>query len=100
MVLLNAEGFIVHATPATRRLLEYRTGESLEPYFFSHVHSKNLRQIMRDIGAMNRVGKQEAFWLTRLRTARGQWSWFKITAQNRLDQPEAVITLSLRDLRD
>ena len=100
LILLNAEGHILHLTPTTRRFLEYQPDQCIDSLFLSHVHGKNLRQITRDLGAMARIGKRQAFWLARLRTGRGRWNWYKITAENRLKGPESAILLRLRDLRD
>lgn len=100
LILLDADGYIVHLTDTSRRFLEYQPEQAIDPLFVSHVHGKNLRQITRDLGSMSRLGKRQAFWLARLRTGRGRWNWYKITAENRLKGMEGVIVVRLRDLRD
>jgi hypothetical protein len=99
-IVLDAEGSIQHLTPAARSLLEYRKDQHVEPCFFSHVHGRNLYQVMRDVADMVCYGKSRANWLLRLRTGSGRWNWFKAAVKNQLDDLDGVITISLRDLRD
>ena len=99
-LVLNAEGSIEHATPAGRRILEYRADEPIEPCFFTHIHSRNLYQIMRDVADMVCYGKAQARWLLRLRTGRGRWSWYRAHARNHLLDSERAIIITLRDVHE
>ena len=100
LMVLDAEGSIQHLTPAARKVLEYKLGQPVEPCFFSHVHGKNLHQVMRDVADMVCRGKAQASWLLRLRTGQGRWRWYKATVRNELMQPEATITVHLRDFHE
>jgi len=100
LILLDEDGLVRHLTPTARRLLAFKEDDTIDPLFVSHVHGKNLRQISRDLEAMRRLGKEKAFWLTRVRTGRKRWAWFRIAAENRLEHPEGAIVLRLRDLHD
>ncbi len=94
-LLLNAEGSIVNLTPSARHLLEYPSDAAVETCFFSHVHQKNLFQVMRDIAQMVTVGMPRTSWLLRLRTGRRRYQWFKADVQNRLDRPERDICVDV-----
>ena len=100
LMLLDAAGTIRHLTPALRKVLEYKPEQPIEPCFFSHVHGKNLYQVMRDVADMVCRGKAQASWLLRLRTGQGRWRWYKATARNELMRPEAPITVHLRDFHE
>lgn len=100
LLFLDEDGLVRHLTPTARRLLAFKEDDAIDPLFVSHVHGKNLRQISRDLDAMRRLGKQNAFWLTRIRTGRDRWAWFRIAAENRLKHQERAIVLRLRDLHD
>jgi len=95
---LDRDATIQHANEAVRRTLEYPPDAALEPCFFSHVHGRNLRQVMRDLAHMVSHRKQRARWLLRLRTGNGRWRWYRATAQNRLDRSDALIRVHLRPL--
>lgn len=97
---LDAEGNVKRLTDAARRLLEYRPGQNFDPCFFTHVHGKNLYQVMRDVADMVCYGKEKASWLFRLRTGQGRWRWYRATVTNQLDPPDPAITVTLRDLYD
>lgn len=94
-LLLNAEGSIVTLTPSARHLLEYSGDAPVEKCFFSHVHQKNLFQVMRDIAQMVTVGMPRTSWLLRLRTGRSRYQWFKMEVQNRLNRPERDICVDV-----
>ena len=98
LVTLDAEGTIEHLTPAARRVLEYRLDQPMQPCFFSHVHSKNLHQIMRDLADMVCRGKGHASWLVRLRTGQNRWRWYVASAKNELSQSQKAIVVHLRDV--
>lgn len=99
-LILDAEGTIRHVTPAARRLLEYGHGDPVSPCFFSHVHGRNMYQVMRDVADMVCYGKPRANWLLRLRTGRGRWQWFRTSVINQLDTDESVIKVVVQDLQE
>lgn len=94
-LLLDAEGSITDLTPAARRLLEYQNDAPVERCFFSHVHQKNLFQVMRDVAQMVTTGLPRASWLLRLRTGRRRYQWFKMEVRNRLHQSEHDICVDV-----
>jgi PAS domain-containing protein len=95
---LDRDATIQHANEAVRRTLEYPPDAALEPCFFSHVHGRNLRQVMRDLAHMVSHRKQRTRWLLRLRTGNGRWRWYRATAQNQLDHSDALVRVRLRPL--
>jgi len=97
-LILNAEGMIQQLNEAARRLLEYPPDRVVRPSFFSHVHQKNLYQVMRDVADMVCYGKSQATWLLRLRTGKDRWRWYRVSVDNRLQQPDGTLILTLRDL--
>lgn len=97
-LVLDAEGTIQFMTRGARHLLEYQTDQQIENSFFSHVHGKNLYQVMRDVADMVCHGKRRAAWLVRLRTGKGRWRWYKAQAHNQLDQTTGAIAISLNEL--
>ena len=100
VLAMDAEGMIQYVTPAARRLLEYGRNESIAQCFFSHVHSRNMYQVMRDVADMVCYGKPKASWLIRLKTGRGRWSWFRASITNRLNDDEGDIEIRLSDLQE
>lgn len=90
----------MNASPSALRLLSYRSKSSMSPCFFSHVHGKNLYQVMRDVADMVCYGKPRASWLLRLRTGDGRWRWFKVLAECSIDEPDRTIELTLSDVND
>ncbi|GEM_PF-430843 len=99
-LLLGVDGVIQHTTPAARHMLEYKSDQPIEPCFFSHVHGRNLYQVMRDVADMVCYGKASASWLLRLRTGQGRWRWYKASVKNQLNLGEGTILINLRDLHD
>ncbi len=99
-LILDAEGTIQYVTPAARRLLEYGHDDPISPCFFSHVHGRNMYQVMRDVADMVCYGKLKAGWLLRMRTGRGRWQWFRTTVTNRLDADNPAIKVVVHDLQE
>ncbi len=99
-LVLDGEGTIQHINLNARRLLEYDPEQPVEPCFFSHIHNKNLYQVMRDVADMVCYGKAGASWLLRLNTGRHQWKWFKATVFNQLDHATPSIVITLDDMLD
>jgi PAS domain-containing protein len=99
-IILSPDGSILQMTPSACHLLEYRSDQSVESCFFSHVHGRNLYQVMRDVADMVCYGKAGASWLLRLRTGQGRWRWYKATVKNLLTSGEGNIVINLRDLHD
>ncbi|MFW5955348.1 MAG: PAS domain-containing protein [Rhodothermales bacterium] len=97
---LDEEGMIVDMSNSALPLLEYTSPENIRTSFFSLVHSKNLYQVMRDVADMACYGKNHATWLLRLRTGKGRWRWYKITAKNELSKNQRRIVLTLRDVHE
>lgn len=100
LLLLNGDGTIAHVAGAARKLLGFRPSQFIGPAFTSLIHSKNMRQVLSDLSSMQRGRKTQSFWLARLLTGTGRWKWFRITAENRLQEKEQVIILRLRELQD
>lgn len=98
VLAIDAEGTIQHASKAARRLLEYPPDAAIDPYFFSHVHGKNLYRVMQDVAHMVCCGLQQVSWLLRLRTGRGRWRWYRAAAQNRLHRAEQHILIRLSEV--
>jgi len=98
--VLTPDGMIEHVSPVARRLLDYRMDQTIKPSFFGHIHAKNLYQVMRDVADMVCYGKGTANWLVRLRTGKGHWRWFKVTAKNMLHGKTGGIHINLHDLAD
>ncbi len=99
-IVVNAEGTIQYVTPAARRLLEYRHDDELPPCFFSHVHGRNMYQVMRDVADMVCYGKPKATWLLRMRTGRGRWQWVRATVTNHLEDDVPAIQVVVNDLQE
>ena len=97
VVILDAGGAIQDLTPAARRLLGYHPEQPFKPSFFSHVHTKDLYRVMRDVAEMAFHGRRQADWKLRLRTGVGRWHWFSATVGNQLDDPERGIRIYLTD---
>ena len=100
VMVVSADGTIQDMTAAARQMLEYKADQPMESCFFSHVHGRNLYQVMRDVADMVCYGKSSASWLMRLRTGQGRWRWYKATVKNRLNVGDGTIVVNLRDLHD
>jgi len=98
ILTLDRDGTIQHLTEPARRVLEYAPNATPDPCFFSHVHGRNLRRVMRDLAHMVSHRKQRAQWLLRLRTGNGRWRWYRAIARNHLDHSNASIRVHLRPL--
>lgn len=98
LLAIDAEGTIQHASKAARRMLEYAPDDSLSPYFFSHIHGKNLYRVMQDVAHMVCCGLQQTSWLLRLRTGRKRWRWYRATVRNRLYGAEQKILVYLAEV--
>lgn len=98
VLALDRQGTIQHLNKPARRALEYRSDATVDDCFFSHVHGRNLRRVMRDLAHMVGHRKQRARWLLRLRTGNGRWRWYRAIARNRLDQSNSLIQVHLRPL--
>ncbi|MFB6230355.1 MAG: PAS domain-containing protein, partial [Salinibacter sp.] len=98
VLTLDRGGTIQHLAEPARRVLEYPPDATPDPCFFSHVHGRNLRRVMRDLARMVSHRKQRARWLLRLRTGNGRWRWYRCVARNHLDQPDGAIQVRLRPL--
>jgi len=98
MLHLDRDGTIQHANKPALRALEYAPDEEIEPCFFSHVHGRNLRRVMRDLAHMVSHRTQRVRWLLRLRTGNGRWRWYRAFARNHLDRSDSLIRVQLRPL--
>lgn len=98
LLLLDEEGMIQTATRAARGILEYPSDGSIEPCFFSHVHGRNLRRVMRDLAHMVCQRMHRARWLLRLRTGKGRWRWYRAEVESQLDRPDGRIQVRLHPL--
>lgn len=98
-VCLAPDGTISEVGTGTRHLLEYDEHETLDPCFFTHVHQRNLYQVMRDVAEMVTLGKPRASWLVRLRTGRQRWTWVRATVQNHLSDAMQSIRIDFIPIR-
>lgn len=96
--MLDKSGTIQDLNEPGRRALEYSADASVNSCFFSHVHGRNLRRVMRDLALMVSHRKQRARWLLRLRTGNGRWRWYRLAARNHLDENDGAIRIRLRPL--
>ena len=94
---LDASGLIVQVDAEARALLEYTPSDEIEPCFFSHIHSKNLYQVMRDVADMIVNGKRVATWFLRIRTGRKRWQWYRVYAINELASNREAICIRLSE---
>jgi PAS domain-containing protein len=97
---VDRDGTIQNLNEPARRVLEYASDVSIDRCFFSHVHGRNLRRVMRDLAHMVSHGKQRTRWLLRLQTGNGRWRWYRTIVRNRLDDPDGLIQIHLRPLSD
>lgn len=95
VLALDEEGTLQSVSRAARALLEYGPSQTIEPYFFTHIHGRNLRRVMQDLAHMVCQRKQHARWLLRLRTGTGRWRWYRATALNRLHDDEKRVFVRL-----
>lgn len=95
LLVLDANASIQRVSRAARTLLEYGSDQDLDPYFFTHVHGRNLRRVMQDLAHMACCRKRKARWLLRLRTGSGRWRWFQATVLNCLDAAQQGVFIRL-----
>lgn len=96
VISLDENGTIQGLSLTARRMLGYHTDDTIDPYFFTHVHGQNMHRVMRDLAHMVNAHTRRASWLVRLRTRSGRWQWFRVDVINRLQAPEQCIVLRLR----
>lgn len=99
-IVVDAEGTIRDMSPAARRLLEYRHEDPHPACFFSHVHARNMYQVMRDVADMVCYGKPKTTWLLQMRTGRGRWRWVRARVTNHLEDDEPAIRVLISDLQE
>ena len=98
ILTLDRDGNIQSLTRAARAALEYAPDDRIDECFFSHVHKRNMRRVMRDLAHIVCRGKQRAQWLLRLRTGNNRWRWYRASARNHLGQQENHILVRLRSV--
>lgn len=98
VLLLSGDGTVQDLTAEARRLLGHSPEASIEPYFFSYVHKKNLRRVMHDFAHMVSRQKRRARWLLRLRTGNGRWRWYRARAKRILGPSDCTAHVRLRRL--
>lgn len=96
---LNHAGTIKEANEAACEVLDCSPADGEESSFFSHVHGRNLRRVMRDLARMKNNALKKARWLLRVQTADNRWRWFRVRAQSR-SQRGGRVRLLLRPLRE
>lgn len=82
-----------------REVLDGSPEELDDSSFFSHVHGRNLRRVMRNPTRMKSNVLKRARWLLRFQTADNRWRWFLVKAHNRFQQ-DGRIRLLLQPLRE
>lgn len=97
-LVLDKEATIRELNGAARAILEYPPDVFIEPYFFSHVHRRNMRRVMQDLAQMIRHGKTHVRWLLRLQTGTERWRWYRAEVENRLHRPDGGIQVQLHPL--
>jgi PAS domain-containing protein len=98
VLTLDREGTIRSLTQSACRVLEYESEEQVVDCFFSHVHRRNMRRVMRDLADMVCRGKQRARWLLRLWTGNDRWRWYRVAVRNRFREEEGRILVYLQPL--
>ena len=97
VISLDENGTIQGLSLVARRMLGYHADDTIDPYFFTHVHGQNMHRVMRDLAHMVNAHTRRASWLVRLRARSGRrWRWFRVNVINRLQAPEQCIVLHLR----
>lgn len=92
---LDREGKIEDLNAPARRALGYSEKDLPEHNFFSFVHRRNMRQVMRDLAQMVNHGMTRARWLLRLRSGGERWTWYRATVRNRL-RTDGTILITLQ----
>lgn len=98
VICLSRDGYIQEISHTARRVLGYRTEDTIDRYFFTHVHGYNLPRVMRDLAHMVNAHTRHTSWLLRLQTKQRRCQWFRVDAVNRLKSPEQCIVLRLRSV--
>lgn len=97
--LLNAEGNINYASPATLEVLGYSPSEMLGMGMFDLVHPDDIpgaQQLFQEL--MTHPG-QKYYLELRLKHKNGQWQWMETFATNLLDDPDVgTIVTQGRDI--
>ncbi|PQJ34332.1 hypothetical protein BSZ35_06715 [Salinibacter sp. 10B] len=87
---IECDGTIRNLNPAARTIIDV-SGDSCEaPSFFTYVHGRNLRQVIRDLTRMEQGTIQRARWLLRLQTGEPRERWYRGRATSQLDSKGTV----------
>ncbi len=91
--LLSAEGYILYASPSTRRVLGYSMEELVGRRIFDLVHPDDAADFAAHFAQLLQVPRALISLQMRHQLKTGEWHWYEGTSQNLLDEPgvQAVV---------
>ncbi|MGD9715385.1 MAG: PAS domain S-box protein, partial [Thermomicrobiales bacterium] len=101
ILLVDREGKILYASPATIRILGHAPDQLLGRSALELVHPDYLPELLRIFQELARTPGVSASATFRGLTADGTWPWLELTGVNRLDEaPTNAIVLTYRDVSE
>lgn len=92
-VYVDGSGSITEISDGAKKLLGYGAGSSIDHCFFSHIHGRNMLQVMRDIASMVCHDRTSAQWIVRMRTAERDWVWVRLVARKHAGATNSVVSI-------
>lgn len=101
LVVLDADGVLTYASPATARMTGYTAKERAGRRVLELVHPDDLQSLMEELGALPDTPRATATVEYRLRHKDGSWRRMEAVCTNLLDDPNVQgIVVNLRDITD
>jgi diguanylate cyclase (GGDEF)-like protein/PAS domain S-box-containing protein len=101
LAVLDADGLVMFASPASRALLGVAEGLLVGRHPFERVHSDDRFDAASLLDRAWAVPGVLEPIEARFRHESGEWRWFEVLVENLLDQPEvAAVIVHLRDVSD
>ena len=99
LVVLDADGVVLHAGPSTPRLLGYRATACVGRDAFAHVHPDDRSGMWGSFLRLRAHPGTDAAVECRYRHGDGSWRWLAVTATNLLAAPRfQAIVVNYRDI--
>lgn len=99
--LLNRNGRVLYATPASSKVLGYEPAELLGQNAFQLIHPDDVPRALDMFRQTLATPRSPLHLELRLRRKNGQWAWIESVTSNLLDQPEIrAIVSNYRDITE
>ncbi|MBI4661442.1 MAG: PAS domain S-box protein [Verrucomicrobia bacterium] len=101
IVLLNAEGTLLYASPSITRMLGYSSAEVVGTKALTHVHEADLPSVAEQLESLLAKPGATVTAQFRRRHRNGAWLWFDAIGTNLLNEPSVhAVVVNYRDITE